>query len=124
VTLSAGLPVILDGTFLDTKRRRQAQKLAHASGVPLLFVETVCDEETALRRIAERVGRGNAHSDATTEVYRRQRESLTSLPPTLPADVGAVGIDTTSDVPADLGPALMAITACGALRPKVADGPT
>jgi predicted kinase len=118
------LPVILDGTFLDTKRRRQAQKLAHASGVPLLFVETVCDEETALRRIAERVGRGNARSDATTEVYRRQRESLTSLPPTLPADVGAVGIDTTSDVPADLGPALMAITACGALRPKVADGPT
>ncbi len=63
--LSAGLPVILDGTWRDGAQRAAARELASRTGAP--FVECVCEVPLAAaqQRIAARVG---STSDATAEL--------------------------------------------------------
>ncbi|HEX6711611.1 MAG TPA: AAA family ATPase, partial [Rubrobacter sp.] len=89
-TLATGRATILDATFLDEKRRERLAAVARAAGVPLVLVETVCDEETALGRILTRARRGASRSDATVEVYRRQRAAALASP--LPVPTGAVHV--------------------------------
>lgn len=108
-TLAGGRPAILDATFLDSKRREKLASLARAAGVPLVLLETVCAEETAIARILTRARRGDSRSDATVEVYRRQRAAALASPPPVPSGAVHVPVDTDCGVPVDLDPVLAAL---------------
>jgi predicted kinase len=59
--------VVLDGTFNMHGRRVEAHQLAAELGLPIVFVECVCDEPTALHRIQTRT---HTDSEATVDTYR------------------------------------------------------
>jgi predicted kinase len=117
--LAAGKPVILDATFLDPDRRNDVACIGREAGVPTLFIETVCDEETVAARLAARAARGDSVSDATLETYRRQRELIATTPPTFPEGVTAVTVDTTESNPGLLDPVLAALIETGAIVPRI-----
>ncbi|MDQ3923213.1 MAG: ATP-binding protein, partial [Actinomycetota bacterium] len=108
-TLAAGRAAILDATFLEGKRRERLAAVSRSAGVPLVLVETVCDEEAALERILMRARRGDSRSDATVEVYRRQRAATLASPPPLPSGAVHVLVDTDAGGPVDLDPVLAAL---------------
>jgi uncharacterized protein len=107
--LATGRAAILDATFLDEHRREQLTAVARSAGAPLVLVETVCEEETAIRRILDRAKRGESRSDATVEVYRRQRAAHGATPPTVTRDAIHIIVDTDADGPVVLDPALAAL---------------
>ena len=71
--LNSGRGVIIDATFKAAINRRLAFGLATRRGVPVLFVECVVNDDEAIRRLQQRASSPNEVSDATPEVYRRQR---------------------------------------------------
>ncbi len=71
--LSEGRGAILDATFKASADRQLALALAARCKVPVLFVECVVSEDEAIRRLERRASMENEVSDATPEVYRRQR---------------------------------------------------
>ena len=77
--LDSGRGVILDATFRDPAHRRLVIECAATKHVPAAFVECRCDEREVLRRLSERAKRGNDVSDATAEVYLRQRAEFAPL---------------------------------------------
>jgi uncharacterized protein len=82
--LAGGRGVILDATFKTSADRQLAVALAARRGVPVLFIECVVSEDEAMRRLQQRALKNNEVSDATPEVYRRQRaefEPVSELPP-------------------------------------------
>jgi uncharacterized protein len=107
-TLAAGRTAILDATFLEGKRRERLAAVSRSAGVPLVLVETVCDEEAAVGRILMRAKRGDSRSDATVEVYRRQRAAALASPPPVPSGAVHVLVDTDAGGPVDLDPVLAA----------------
>jgi aminoglycoside phosphotransferase family enzyme len=108
-TLAADRAVILDATFLDGKRRERLAAVSRAVGAPLVLVETVCGEETALGRILARARRGDSRSDATVEVYRRQRAAALASPTSVPTGAVHVLVNTDTGGPVDLDPTLAAL---------------
>jgi aminoglycoside phosphotransferase family enzyme/predicted kinase len=117
--LAVGHPVILDATYLETKRRLDAVQLGSRAGVPVLLVETVCDEHTGTSRLAARAARHDSPSDATLDTYRRQREVLAAAPPAVPAEAISVILDTADRTPGLLDPVFTVLTASGAIVPRV-----
>ena len=73
VLLNSGRGVILDATFKAAINRRLALGLATRRGVPVLFVECLVSDDEAIRRLQQRRSSPNEVSDATPEVYERQR---------------------------------------------------
>jgi aminoglycoside phosphotransferase family enzyme/predicted kinase len=108
-TLAAGRAVILDATFLDGRRRERLADVAREAGVPLVLVETVCGKETAVGRILARAGRGDSRSDATIEVYRRQRAAAEASPPAIPRGALRLVVDTDAHRSLHLDPVLAAL---------------
>jgi predicted kinase len=47
--------------------------------IPVLFVECRTDQQEVLRRLRERAGRGTGPSDATEEIYLRQRTEFVPI---------------------------------------------
>jgi aminoglycoside phosphotransferase family enzyme/predicted kinase len=117
--LADGRVAILDATFLDARRRERLAAMAEGAGVPLVLVETVCAEEVALGRIVARARRGVSPSDATAEVYRRQRAAVRTYPPNLPPDAVHVVVDTTTGHPVCLDPVLVALHREGIVAARV-----
>src|SRR5215207_6587241 len=107
--LVTGRATILDATFLDERRRERLAAVAEGAGVPLVLVETVCTEGVALGRIVARARRGVSPSDATAEVYGRQRAAVRTSPPNVPRDAVHVVVDTTAGHPVCLDPVLVAL---------------
>ena len=118
-TLAAGRTTILDATFLDERRRERLVAVARTAGVPLVLVETVCGEETAFGRILARSRRGDSRSDATVEVYRRQRAAVQASPPRVPHGAVHVVVDTDADRTAFLDPVLAALHREDIIAPQV-----
>jgi aminoglycoside phosphotransferase family enzyme/predicted kinase len=108
-TLVGDRAAILDATFLDERRRERLAAVAEGAGVPLVLVETVSTEGVALGRIVARARRGVSPSDATAEVYRRQRAAVRTSPPNVPRDAVHVVVDTTAGHPVCLDPVLVAL---------------
>ena len=82
--LNEGCGAILDATFKASADRQLALALAARHGVPVLFVECVVSEGEAIRRLERRASSHDEVSDATPEVYKRQRaefEPIRELPP-------------------------------------------
>ena len=107
--LAAGHTAILDATFLEGKRRKRLAAVSRSAGVPLVLVETVCEEEAAVGRILMRARRGDSRSDATVEVYRRQRAAALASPPPVPSGAVHVLVETDAGGPVDLDPVLAAL---------------
>ena len=89
--LRRGIPVVLDGTFINRQLRQQAAELAQHLGARLLAVHCHCPPGVALRRIAERAAAGTSLSEARPELYNRQLADEEPNPP----GVNAIKIDTT-----------------------------
>jgi aminoglycoside phosphotransferase family enzyme/predicted kinase len=82
--LNDGCGVILDATFKESADRQLALALAARRGVPVLFVECVVSEDEAIRRLEQRASVKGEVSDATPDVYKRQRaefEPIREIPP-------------------------------------------
>jgi uncharacterized protein len=118
-TLATRRPAILDATFLDERRRERLAAVAEEAGVPLVLVETVCAEEVALGRIVARARRGVSPSDATAEVYRRQRATVRTSPPNVPCDALRVVVDTSAGHPVCLDPVFVALRRWGIVAARV-----
>lgn len=118
-TLATGRAAILDATFLDGRRRERLATVAEEAGVPLVLVETVCAEEVALGRIVARARRGVSPSDATAEVYRRQRTAAQTSPLNVPRDAIHVVVDTSAGHPVCLDPVLVALHREGIIAARV-----
>ena len=71
--------VILDGTFQNPAHRATAVELASRAEVPILFIECRTDDAEIRRRLIERQKLGRNPSDATVEVYLRQRKDFVTL---------------------------------------------
>ena len=107
--LSAGAPVILDGTFLDERWREEAARVARARGAPFVLIETSCDEDVVARRLAAREASSGSLSDATRDTYRHQRAAIAAAPPAIPRGVVGVQIDTTPETTLNLEPVFAAL---------------
>ncbi len=118
-SLVADRPVILDATYLETGRREDAAEVGRQFGVPVLLVETVCDERVVAERLAVRDARHDASSDARLGTFRRQRAEIKQSPPGIPASVPAIVVDTTERRPGLLDPVLTALVAAGAVVTRV-----
>jgi aminoglycoside phosphotransferase family enzyme/predicted kinase len=118
-TLAADRTTILDATFLDERRREKLAAVARTAGVPLVLVETVCGEETAVGRILTRSRHGDSRSDATVDVYRRQRAAVQASPPSVPRGAVHVVVDTDADRATFLDPVLAALHREDIIAPQV-----
>ena len=65
--------VILDGTYQDPGIARPCSNSPRDAKVKILFIECRADDAEIRRRLIERQKAGNNPSDATVEVYLRQR---------------------------------------------------
>jgi uncharacterized protein len=77
--LRDGTGVIFDGTFQDPAQRKAVLELAEQVKLPILFVECRAEDDEIRRRLIERERAGQDPSDATVEVYLRQREDFVAL---------------------------------------------
>jgi hypothetical protein len=68
----AGMPVIVDATFLQRAQRRQLQQLAHALDVPFFIIDVHANLATLRARVVEREHSGNDASDAGLGVLEHQ----------------------------------------------------
>jgi uncharacterized protein len=77
--LRHGRGVIIDATFKRPGDRHAALATGVQVGIPVLFVECRADQKEVLRRLQERTSKGTGPSDATEEVYLRQRFDLVPM---------------------------------------------
>lgn len=71
--------VILDATFLRNDDRSMAEQMAVAEGAEWRLIECRLAPELVHKRLDERAARKDGLSDATWEIYLRQRENSASL---------------------------------------------
>lgn len=90
------LSLVLDGTFGSQRWLTAAVAASASRHFATLVVDCRCPDEVALQRIADRLHAGGAVSEATPDVYRRQRQAFESLPANLPA----CGLNTAHSLPA------------------------
>jgi aminoglycoside phosphotransferase family enzyme/predicted kinase len=100
--VAKGKPVILDASFLETERREDAARAAKSVDIPLVFVETVADDDVVRKRLRNRAALGDSPSEATVEVYEHQRAQFSAAPPGVPAGAEHIQVDTTADGPVNL----------------------
>jgi aminoglycoside phosphotransferase family enzyme/predicted kinase len=123
VRLAAGAPVVLDAAFLAAEQRDGAAAVAIRHGIPLVLVETVCDEATVAARLSARAKSGASASDATVATYARQRVALAKAPPVVPEGALAIRVDTAGDLPDSLDPVFTALQGAGIVQPVVPAAP-
>jgi predicted kinase len=88
--------VVLDATFRHAEDRAAARAMAQAAGAEWRLIECTLLPELVRDRLAERAARGDGRSDATWEIYLRQREDG------LPLCQGAEGKRLTLDTSGSL----------------------
>jgi hypothetical protein len=69
--IASGRAAILDATFASGNQRAMARRLARSLRVPFCILETRCEPDVALERLAERQRREEDPSDAGPEFYER-----------------------------------------------------
>jgi len=77
--LRAGLPVIVDATFLEQSNRLEFQRLADEFGVSWAMVTCEAPESVLQKRVQQRQAEGGDPSDATLKVLRQQQSSAAPL---------------------------------------------
>lgn len=71
-TIDAGIPVILDATFLHPHSRENVEKLAASKNAPFTFYWLDIDNETLRERVRQRSQQGVDISDADIQVLEQQ----------------------------------------------------
>ncbi len=122
-SLGAGIPVVLDATFLDTEQRAGAAAAAAGSNAQLVLVETICDENTVAARLAARTVQGQSPSDATLSTVRHQLASVRAALPQVPAGALATQVDTATADPGMLDVVFVALEKKGIVLPIVPTAP-
>lgn len=84
--------VVLDATFRQADDRRMARDLALKTGAEWRFIECHLTPELVRARLAERAARKEGFSDATWEIYLRQRAETAS--PDVETDYESLRLDT------------------------------
>jgi aminoglycoside phosphotransferase family enzyme/predicted kinase len=93
--LHAGLPVIVDATFLHVWQRAAFQRLAGESEAPFYILDVTADEAVLKARVTSRLAAGSDASDADLAVLEQQlRDHEALLPEELPH---RMAIDTTRE---------------------------
>jgi len=72
ILVKEGFTVIVDATFLETKRREPFQLLAHELNCDYHIIHCIAKEETLRKRIEERKLQNNDVSDATLDILSKQ----------------------------------------------------
>lgn len=81
VVLRAGLPVVIDATYLKLAQRQAAAQIAEAMGVPFLIIDCAAPKAVIEGWLAQRQAQNLDPSDATMDVIDAQlatREALTA----------------------------------------------
>jgi aminoglycoside phosphotransferase family enzyme/predicted kinase len=102
--VSAGFPVVVDGTFLQRRHRDQVRALASELEVPLVIVDFVAPVDILRARVQQRHEAGVDASDAEVHVLEHQLQTAEPLTPderglTVTCDAGAP-LDRALDVKA------------------------
>lgn len=97
--IDAGYPVIVDATFLKSRRRHAFRALAEDARVPFVIVHCAAPAEELARRIELRAARASDASEATLEVLRAQQSQADPLHDTEQAFV--LPIDTRDEASID-----------------------
>jgi uncharacterized protein len=71
--------VILDATFLRAEDLAAAREISKAMGAQFRLIECRLSPEQVRARLGQRAGRGEGYSDATWEIYLKQRKEKQSL---------------------------------------------
>jgi hypothetical protein len=71
----AGNGAILDATFIRRAHREEVLRLAAKYAVPLGVIRCFASDETAKKRLAQRVEEGKDISDGRWEIYEKQKEA-------------------------------------------------
>ena len=118
----AGVPVVVDATFLHVRARQPFMQLAQRLGVAFAIVACSVDETRLVQRLRQRTQRGNDASEADVEVMRAQQGHQEPFTDTeqpwvitvcQQADDGAAGIGPAADgeLPAAVGAFLASVSA-------------
>jgi aminoglycoside phosphotransferase family enzyme/predicted kinase len=121
--LDAGQAVVLDATLLEDMRREQAVAVVETHGVPLVLVETTCDDIEVRRRLLARASHGTDPSDAGIAIYERQLTRLRDEPPAVPTGAIHVTVDTTLPTAALLEPVVDALSREAIVLPHLDEAP-
>lgn len=120
--LAAGMPVLLDATFLNDRWRAAAARTACDAGVALVVIDVTCSEKTAVARLEARSAAGNSISDAGVAVYRSQAMKFAENPPNLPPGAVHAVIVNDRDEPPSLNPLVAALGSAGLLSSAIRTG--
>ncbi len=96
-TLRSGRGVVLDATFRLIGDRCRVSEMAARAKAPVLFVECIAEESDVLRRLRSRQNKPGEVSDATAEVYQRQRGEFAPLDEIVERSRVAVHTDQSED---------------------------
>jgi aminoglycoside phosphotransferase family enzyme/predicted kinase len=77
--LAEGRAIVLDATFRHPAERRPVVEMATQIGAPFLFVECRADDAEVLHRLRKRERQHGEVSDATADIYVRQRAYFVQL---------------------------------------------
>jgi aminoglycoside phosphotransferase family enzyme/predicted kinase len=80
-SLSHGRSAILDASFMRRIDRVRAREFAARFGARFCIIDCTCPDETARRRLSERMGRGDDPSDGRWDIFLEQKERFESLAP-------------------------------------------
>lgn len=94
--LSAGKPVVLDGSYHSQQERTLVKELGQKLGVRLLFVLCHCSETTTRKRLAIRAQDQEAVSDGRWEIYLKQKKGFST--PSELADDEIIHLNTEATV--------------------------
>jgi aminoglycoside phosphotransferase family enzyme/predicted kinase len=93
--LRAGLPVVVDATFIRLRARTLFRQMAAREQIPLRIISCHCDQKLIEARLKRRAEEGLDPSDADIEVMRRQLELL--HPITAEEQLQTLDVDTRDD---------------------------
>ncbi|MCI0392779.1 MAG: AAA family ATPase [Acidobacteria bacterium] len=71
--------VILDATFRRAEDLAKAREMSESAGAQFRLIECRLSPEQVMARLEQRAARGEGYSDATWEIYLKQREEAQSL---------------------------------------------
>ncbi len=77
--LKSGFITIVDAAFLKRKERMRILQIADNLGRPFVIVSCNCNDQTAKKRISERLRKGNDHSEADYEIREKQKSWIEPL---------------------------------------------
>lgn len=91
--LQAGLPVVLDATYLRSYSRDEAREIAQQLGVPFLILACHAPDELVAKWLLQRQQSVNDPSDATLDIIKAQQQHREPL--TQSEQQQAISIDTS-----------------------------